>query len=112
MKLVQGQEDKNPVVIGRLGQDASKPTITFYGHYDVQPADEAGWKSNPFKAHARDGYIYARGASDNKVKIEISIRKKILGTDLGVRLCGEGVDGDASLGIRCRPIAGQHGVSF
>jgi len=24
-------EDKNPVVIGRLGRDASKPTVTFYG---------------------------------------------------------------------------------
>jgi hypothetical protein len=26
-------EDKNPVVIGRLGHDPTKPTVTFYGHY-------------------------------------------------------------------------------
>lgn len=61
------REDKNPVVIGRLGRIASRPTITFYGHYDVQPAMEREWATDPFQVHAEDGYFYGRGTSDNKV---------------------------------------------
>lgn len=36
------------------------------GHYDVQPAMERDWKTDPFELHSIDGYFYARGASDNK----------------------------------------------
>lgn len=44
-----------------------KPTVLIYGHYDVQPADPLDlWHSPPFTATMRDGYIYARGADDNK----------------------------------------------
>jgi len=60
------REDKNPVVIGRLGRLESRPTITFYGHYDVQPAMEREWATDPFQVHAEDGYFYGRGTSDNK----------------------------------------------
>lgn len=28
------------MVLARFGSDSSKPTITFYGHYDVVPATE------------------------------------------------------------------------
>ena len=30
-KLAQAREDKNPVVIGRLGHDPQRPTVCFYG---------------------------------------------------------------------------------
>ena len=60
-------EDKNPVVIARLGRDEKKRTVTFYGHYDVQPAMEREWTTNPFEMNAIDGYYYGRGTSDNKV---------------------------------------------
>ena len=43
------REDKNPVVIGRLGRSEARPTITFYGHYDVQPAMEREWTTDPFQ---------------------------------------------------------------
>ena len=56
----------NPVVVGRLGRDERKPTVTLYGHYDVQPADEVEWRTDPFKLHSLDGYFYGRGATDNK----------------------------------------------
>jgi Peptidase family M20/M25/M40 len=59
-------EDKNPVVIGRLGRCPDRPTVTFYGHYDVQPAMERDWKTDPFEMQAIDGYLYGRGTSDNK----------------------------------------------
>lgn len=31
VKVVQVYEDKNPVVIGRLGHNPDRPTVTFYG---------------------------------------------------------------------------------
>ncbi|KAK9815459.1 hypothetical protein WJX72_003974 [[Myrmecia] bisecta] len=65
IKICRPVEDKNPVVIGRIGRD-DRPTVTFYGHYDVQPAMEREWLTDPFEMNAIDGYFYGRGVSDNK----------------------------------------------
>ena len=54
---MQGQEDKCPVVLGRLGHAPDRPTISFYGHYDVQPAAEPDWATNPFELNTIDGYL-------------------------------------------------------
>lgn len=55
-----------PVVVGRLGSNDLK-TLMFYNHYDVQPPDPLElWDIPPFAAEIRDGYLYARGAADNK----------------------------------------------
>ena len=58
---------RHPVVCGQLLFDPSLPTILIYGHYDVQPPDPLDeWVTPPFSPSIRDGYIYARGATDNK----------------------------------------------
>ena len=57
----------NPVVYGDWLNAPGKPTILFYGHYDVQPVDPLNlWESPPFEPTVRDGEIYARGAADDK----------------------------------------------
>src|SRR5438132_10693664 len=57
----------NPVVYGDWLDAPGKPTILFYGHYDVQPVDPLNlWTTPPFEATVRDGEIYARGAADDK----------------------------------------------
>lgn len=66
VKLAQPVEGRNPVVIGRIGTDPSKKTVTFYGHTDVQPALEPEWATDPFEMAAVDGYLIGRGVSDNK----------------------------------------------
>ncbi|RMZ55212.1 hypothetical protein APUTEX25_005490 [Auxenochlorella protothecoides] len=66
VKLVQPMEGKNPLVIARLGRCPTKPTVTFYGHYDVQPALEPEWQTDPFELSSIDGHLYGRGVSDNK----------------------------------------------
>lgn len=43
------------------------PTILFYGHYDVQPAEPLElWKTDPFTPTVISGVLYGRGAADNK----------------------------------------------
>jgi len=57
----------HPVVYGEYIADKNAPTVLYYGHYDVQPPEPLNlWKSAPFKPDLRAGYIYARGATDDK----------------------------------------------
>ena len=57
----------NPIVYADNGFDETRPTVLFYGHYDVQPVDPLDlWDTPPFSPTIRDDYIFARGASDNK----------------------------------------------
>jgi len=57
----------HPVVYAEYMVDKNVPTVLYYGHYDVQPPEPLKlWKSPPFKPEVRSGYIYARGACDDK----------------------------------------------
>lgn len=61
------QTETKPIVLAERPGVKGKPTVLFYGHYDVQPVDPLElWKSEPFKPEIRDGRMYARGAEDNK----------------------------------------------
>ena len=59
----------NPVIFAELKskQNPDAITVLFYGHYDVQPADDVElWDSAPFQPEIRNGRIYGRGVADNK----------------------------------------------
>ncbi|MGQ9485172.1 MAG: M20/M25/M40 family metallo-hydrolase [Desulfosoma sp.] len=57
----------HPVITAFRCHHPSRPTLLIYGHYDVQPAEpEEDWNALPFQPTVRDGFIYARGASDDK----------------------------------------------
>lgn len=60
----------HPMVFGTwLNAGPEKPTILFYGHYDVQPPEPLDlWESEPFEPALRNGRIYARGIADNKAQ--------------------------------------------
>ena len=59
-----------PLVVGEIpasNGDAGAPTVLLYGHFDVQPPAPLDlWESDPFEPEIRDGYLYARGAIDDK----------------------------------------------
>jgi len=47
--------------------DPAAPVVAFYGHHDVQPVEPlAEWDSPPFTPAERDGFLLARGVSDDK----------------------------------------------
>lgn len=57
--------DAPPIVYGEMG--AGDKTLIIYDHYDVQPPEPLDqWESDPFSPEIRGGFLYARGASDNK----------------------------------------------
>ena len=65
----------HPVVYGDWLHAPGRPTILFYGHYDVQPVDPLHlWTTPPFEASVRDGEIYARGAADDKGQVFMHIK--------------------------------------
>ncbi len=81
----------HPLIYAQSKPRKDLPTLLFYGHYDVQPVDPIDlWETPPFEPVVKDGWIVARGASDDKgqmychVKaIEAFVRT---GTDLPVNI--------------------------
>jgi acetylornithine deacetylase/succinyl-diaminopimelate desuccinylase-like protein len=91
----QGQ----PLAIGELrastGADQA-PTVLCYGHFDVQPPDPLElWDSPPFEPELRDGYLYGRGAVDDKGQLYMLLaaaRELAVAGELpvNVRFCCDG----------------------
>ena len=95
-----------PVVYGDWLGAPGKPTILFYGHYDVQPVDPLDlWTTPPFEATVRDGELYARGAADDKGQVFMHIKAveaymmQTGGLPVNMRFCIEGEEevGSANL---------------
>lgn len=65
----------HPVVYGELPTGNSKAaTVLIYGHYDVQPAEPLElWESPAFEPTQRGENIYARGVSDMKGQVLVSM---------------------------------------
>src|SRR5688572_355026 len=64
----------HPVVYGEWIGAPGKPTVLLYGHFDVQPVDPLDeWQTPPFEPTIRDGRVYARGATDDKGNLFLSI---------------------------------------
>ncbi len=65
----------HPVVYGEWLHAEGKPTILFYGHYDVQPVDPLNlWDSAPFEPEIRDNKLFARGSSDDKGQVFMHLK--------------------------------------
>jgi acetylornithine deacetylase/succinyl-diaminopimelate desuccinylase-like protein len=72
---VPGPGHRHPVVAAEWLGAPGQPTLAIYGHYDVQPPDPLDeWVTPPFEPSVRDGFVFARGADDNKGQIMCGVR--------------------------------------
>lgn len=63
-------EGGQPLVYGEWLKAPGKPTVLFYGHYDVQPVDPVEeWHHPPFEPTTVGDDLIARGASDDKGQV-------------------------------------------
>ncbi|KAF2860603.1 beta-Ala-His dipeptidase [Piedraia hortae CBS 480.64] len=78
-EMMPAPNSRNPVIVatfkGNPATAGERKRIMFYGHYDVVAAENASgnWSTDPFVMSGIDGYLYGRGASDNKGPIMAAI---------------------------------------
>ncbi|MCP5470028.1 MAG: dipeptidase [Chlamydiales bacterium] len=67
LSVEEWKSDGSSVLFAEKELSENRETLLLYCHYDVQPVDPLElWETPPFEPNERDGYVYARGASDNK----------------------------------------------
>ncbi|HEY2458102.1 MAG TPA: M20/M25/M40 family metallo-hydrolase, partial [Candidatus Acidoferrum sp.] len=65
----------HPLVYAESLEAPGKPTVLFYGHYDVQPAEPLElWTTPAFEPVARNGNLFGRGTADDKGQVHIHIK--------------------------------------
>jgi acetylornithine deacetylase/succinyl-diaminopimelate desuccinylase-like protein len=96
------------IVAPAQGSDAAgRPRpLLLMAHSDVVPADRTQWTVDPFSAEVRDGFLYGRGAQDDKsllaAELAVVVELKRHGVALGrdVILLSEADEEAGSTGIQ------------
>jgi acetylornithine deacetylase/succinyl-diaminopimelate desuccinylase-like protein len=65
-------------VIGRIRGTGQAQPILMLAHMDVVAADPVGWTVPPFGGTVRDGYVYGRGAIDDKGMLAANLMVMLL----------------------------------
>ena len=77
----------HPLAIGEIRASEraeTAPTVLVYGHFDVQPPEPLeAWESPPFEPTVRDGWLYARGAADDKGPLYMQLKAAQLLAEAG-----------------------------
>lgn len=65
-EIIVAPNGKAAHFIARLKGDGRRRPVLVATHTDVVPAERARWTADPFGGELRDGFVYGRGAMDNK----------------------------------------------
>ncbi len=80
--------NKIPSVLGKI-EGGDGPTLLFNAHIDtVSVEDYDKWKHDPFSGTIEDGYIYGRGAGDDKGSVAAQVMACVFIARAGVKLNG------------------------
>lgn len=100
-------DPKRPNVVARLKGSGKKKPLLIMGHTDVVNVDPAKWKFPPFAAVRDGGYVYGRGAVDDKDNVVACLMVMLLLKRLNVPLerdviflAEAGEEGSVRYGIR------------
>ncbi len=74
-------EPRRPNVVARLKGSGKKRPVLIMGHTDVVNVDPKKWKHPPFGATRADGYVYGRGAVDDKDNV-VAALMTMIGTNV------------------------------
>lgn len=110
----------NPLVDGLIpASRAGAATVIAYGHYDVQAVGPPElWDSDPFEPEVRDGWIHARGVTDDKGNFFAVLRAALdlaaageLGVNVRVLADGEEEIGGHSVIHHLATVEGDFGAA-
>ena len=93
-------------LVARLRGNGSKRPLLLMGHTDVVGVEPEKWTEKPFGAQIKEGYLYGRGALDNKDNVAVYLEVFLLLHRLGmpldrdvIFLAQAGEEGSSSAGI-------------
>ena len=65
-------------VVARIAGDGSERPIILLAHMDVVGVEREKWTQNPFGGELVDGYLYGRGAIDDKGMLSANLQAMLL----------------------------------
>jgi acetylornithine deacetylase/succinyl-diaminopimelate desuccinylase-like protein len=65
-------------LVARIRGNGSKQPVLIMGHMDVVGVERDKWSVDPFAAEVRDGYLYGRGAIDDKGMLAANLETMLL----------------------------------
>jgi acetylornithine deacetylase/succinyl-diaminopimelate desuccinylase-like protein len=65
-------------LVARIKGNGSKQPVLIMGHMDVVGVERDHWSVDPFAAEIRDGYLYGRGAIDDKGMLAANLETMLL----------------------------------
>jgi acetylornithine deacetylase/succinyl-diaminopimelate desuccinylase-like protein len=72
------REDHRANLVARIEGNGSRRPILVLGHTDVVGAEPGRWTVDPFQAASNNGYIYGRGALDDKDNVTAGLMLLLL----------------------------------
>jgi len=103
---IHSKDPERPNVVARLKGSGRKRPLLLLGHIDTVTVDAEKWRFPPFSATRDGGYVYGRGAIDDKDNLAAALETMILlkrqnvPLDRDVILLAEsGEEGASNLGI-------------
>ena len=71
-------EQNRAVLIGRIRGNGTKRPVILLAHMDVVGVERDRWSVDPFAGEIKDGYVYGRGAIDDKGMLTVNLMAMLL----------------------------------